>query len=203
MYKAEWAQKPATYTQSLTLKKQPPPLLYIYCSLGTQDSARNRTVSALRKLTLCWSDSYSRANRTTIRGTSASEKTARGQGAGGSLRVDREPLWERVVGAEPWGATQVSVLGRGNSVQEAGPPGVQQGDKEATGLVRHESGREKAQGGWGLPGPWRIRADLEFCSDFDFTLSGPFPEECFNAPFHASSQSPLPAPPLDPEWTGS
>lgn len=101
MYKAEWAQKPATYTQSLTLKKQPPPLLYIYCSMGTQDSAKNRTVSALRKLTLCWSDS--RANRTTIRGTSASEKTARGQGAGGSLRVAGEPLSERDLGAEPWG----------------------------------------------------------------------------------------------------
>lgn len=103
-------------------KETTPSLLYIYCSLGTQDSARNRTVSALRKLTLCWSDSYSRANRTTIRGTSASEKTARGQGAGGSLRVDRSPsgrgLWVQSLG----GATQVSVPGRGNSVQEAGPP---------------------------------------------------------------------------------
>lgn len=92
----------------------------------------------------------------------------------------------------------------GTACKRRGPPGVQQEDKEAVGLVRCKWGREKAQGGWGLPGPWRIRADPEFCSDFDFTLPGPFPEECFNAPFHASSQSPLPAPPpLDPEWTGS
>lgn len=85
----------------------------------------------------------------------------------------------------------------GTACKRWGPPGVQQEDKEPTGLVRSEWGREKAEGGWGLAGPWRIRADLEFCSDFDFTLSGPFPDECFNAPFHASSQGPLPTPQVD------
>lgn len=89
----------------------------------------------------------------------------------------------------------------GTACKRRGLPGVQQEDKEAAGLVSSELGREKAEGGRGLLGPWRIRADLEFCSDFDFPLSGPFPDECFNTPFHASSQSLLPTP-HHPQWTG-
>ena len=36
MYKAERAQKPATYTQSLTLKIRPPPLFIAQWAVGIQ-----------------------------------------------------------------------------------------------------------------------------------------------------------------------
>ena len=107
------------------------------------------------------------------------------------------------MGAEPWGGYPGKCARQREQRARGGAPLVSsKRTRRPWGWCAASGGREKAQGGWGLPGPWRIRADLEFCSDFDFTLPGPFPEECFNAPFHASSQSPLPAPPPRPRVDG-
>lgn len=55
-YKAERAQNPATYTQSLTLKIRPPPLFIAHWAGGF--SKEQHRLSALTKITIGWSDSY-------------------------------------------------------------------------------------------------------------------------------------------------
>ena len=56
MYKAEKAQNPATYTQSLTLKIRPPPLFIAHWAGGF--SKEQHRLSALTNITIGWSDSY-------------------------------------------------------------------------------------------------------------------------------------------------